>query len=71
VRDFELVHVTGDGVVPLAAEALVVCTEGSFALAGAHGSALVGRGESLYVSADEGRLTLTGAGTLFIATTPR
>ena len=65
VRDFELVHVTGDADLSLASAAIVLCTGGAFDLNGQP----VARGESFYV-VDEPVLAVRGAGELFVATTP-
>ena len=65
VRDFELVHVTGDATLALAADAIVLCTAGSFDLNEQH----IGRGESFFVT-DEPVLAVHGTGELFVATTP-
>ena len=61
--DFQLLHETGSAVLELPAEAIAICTAGSFTL-GAHALA---RGESVYI-ADESPLAITGSGDLFIAT---
>ena len=71
VRDFELVHVTADAVLALPSDAIALCTAGAFELAGALGAAPLTRGEALYVSADESRLAITGAGELFVAAAGR
>ena len=65
VRDFELAHVTGDALLPLAADAIVLCTAGSFSLNGQ----AVARGESFFVTG-EPALDIRGHGELFVATTP-
>ncbi|TBN55974.1 mannose-6-phosphate isomerase, class I [Glaciihabitans arcticus] len=64
VPDFELLHVTGDTVLPLRAGAIALCTEGAFTL----GSFELARGESVYISADEAPVVVTGQGELFVAT---
>jgi mannose-6-phosphate isomerase len=64
VRDFELLHVTGDSSLALVGDAVLLCTAGSFAVSGV----AVSRGEAFYVSADESPLAVTGAGELFVAT---
>ena len=67
VPDFELLHVTGDANIELAANAIAICTSGRFSLRGAGEEFTVGLGESVFVSA-ESRLDVNGAGDLFIAT---
>lgn len=64
VRDFELVQVTGEASVPLVSDAILLCTSGAFTVSG-HA---VARGESYFVSADLGTLSITGDGELFVAT---
>lgn len=54
--------------VVLHGPAIAIATEGSFSLAGAEGSARVERGESVFVTPSEGALSVTGRGTLFVAT---
>ena len=64
VSDFQLLQVTGDAVVELPGEAIVLCTAGSFAV----GEQAVARGAAFYVSG-ESQLAVVGSGELFIATT--
>ena len=70
VPDFELLHVTAAAEVELPAEAVALCTSGGFTLSGSTGSAVITRGESLYIS-DEGPLAVTGNGSLFVAASGR
>jgi mannose-6-phosphate isomerase len=70
VPDFELAVVSEpvDGTrYELAGDSIVLCTSGSFTLTGESGSAVVERGASFFVTADERALTITGDGALFIA----
>jgi mannose-6-phosphate isomerase len=72
VPDFRLEHVVvGAGVpsarVSVAGAAIALCTAGALTVAGASGRIGVARGESVFVTPDEGELTVTGDGTLFIA----
>lgn len=69
VRDFQLVVVEGDNSVTVTNAAIVLCTAGEFALEGALGSYRLKRGDAVFVSADEQKLTIKGAGQLFVATT--
>jgi mannose-6-phosphate isomerase len=76
VPDFALDHVVvGGGVasapVELPGTAIALCTAGEVELAGASGSLRLTRGEAAVVTADEGTLTVTGDGTLFVATPNR
>ncbi|PPL20185.1 mannose-6-phosphate isomerase, class I [Microterricola pindariensis] len=54
--------------VALAGPAIALCTAGRLQLTGAHGGATLERGESCFITPDEGDLRVGGAGTLFIAT---
>ncbi len=53
-------------IAPLGA-AIVLCTAGSISIAGASGLFSLVRGESVFVTPDEGELAFTGAGTAFVA----
>ncbi|CAN5128969.1 mannose-6-phosphate isomerase, class I [soil metagenome] len=71
VIDFELVRVTpAEGqdarYLPLG-PAIVICTSGSVTVSSATGSAVVAHGTSFYITPDEGELTFSGAGELFLA----
>ena len=78
VDEFELVHIrvpapTAGSAVPmrqvtLRGPAIVLCTAGGFLVAGAEASARLTRGQSVYVTPDEGTLTFAGAGEAFLAT---
>jgi len=79
VPDFQLVHIvaeaTVDAAVPvmrqftLTGPGIAVCTAGGFLVAGAGASVKLKRGESVYVTPDEGTLTFAGTGEVFLATT--
>ncbi|GGF14277.1 mannose-6-phosphate isomerase, class I [Subtercola lobariae] len=47
--------------------AIVLCTAGSLTVTSATGQTSVTRGESFYITPDEGALTVTGSGELFLA----
>ena len=68
VPDFELVEFEGSGLCPLDGPAIALCVSGSFELRGVGGVTL-SRGESVYITPDEGDVTVAGAGLLVIATT--
>ncbi|TFC90399.1 MULTISPECIES: mannose-6-phosphate isomerase, class I [Cryobacterium] len=84
VDDFALVHIAAeaeggapgaDGAVPmrqftLTGPAIAICTAGGFLVAGAGASVALKRGESVYITPDEGTLTFAGVGEVFLATTP-
>ncbi|MCU1444903.1 mannose-6-phosphate isomerase, class I [Cryobacterium sp.] len=83
VPDFELAHieVPADGAagaaagvpmrqVTLTGPAIAICTAGRFLVAGATSSLTLARGESVYITPDEGTLTFAGSGEVFLATTP-
>ncbi|HEY1703783.1 MAG TPA: mannose-6-phosphate isomerase, class I [Trebonia sp.] len=70
-REFRLYRAEVAGEVPLPAEGprLMLCTEGTVALQDTAGSMLkVARGESCFLSAADGRVTVSGTGTIFLAT---
>jgi mannose-6-phosphate isomerase len=85
VDDFALVHVSaqtgtegagtaGAAGVPmrqftLTGPGIAICTTGGFLVAGAISSVTLRRGESIYITVDEGTLTFAGAGDVFVATT--
>lgn len=70
VDDFVLARITSDADIPLTGPAIALCVSGSFELSGALNSATVRRGESVFVSPDEQRVSLKGHGEIFLATTP-
>ena len=65
--DFALAVVTADATYDIGGDGIALCTAGSFTIVGVHGSATVSRGDSLFVTADEGALAIAGAGELFVA----
>jgi mannose-6-phosphate isomerase len=80
---FALVRVTSDGrpaglttggTAPLTGPSIAICTEGVVTLVGAHSATLLRRGESCYITPDEGDVSVeadAGSGrtaTVFIAT---
>jgi mannose-6-phosphate isomerase len=72
VPDFELAVVRPTGEPAQFApggESILLCTEGELQVVGSVGECRLSRGDSAYVSADEGELTFTGTGTVFVATT--
>jgi mannose-6-phosphate isomerase len=68
IRDFQLVHLTADALLPIPGDAIVLCTGGEFDLRGSAGSISVERGSAVFVSADERELAVAGHGSLFVAT---
>jgi mannose-6-phosphate isomerase len=73
VPDFTLYRVEGatDGArVPLAGPAILLAEGGPVEATGAHGAVRVERGESVFVTPDEGWLVLAGDGIAWIATVP-
>ncbi len=54
--------------VPLSGPAIALCTAGRLELTGAQGAATLERGESVFISPEEGALGITGTGRVFIAT---
>jgi mannose-6-phosphate isomerase len=73
VPDFALTRIALEGTVTdaqlaLPGPAIALCTSGRLTLAGESGELRVERGQALYVTPDERRLTITGTGALFVAT---
>ena len=72
VPDFELAHVVPQGdepaVVTLTGPAIAIATAGALAITGSTGAVTLRQGDAVYVTPDEGRLVVTGAGELFVAT---
>lgn len=73
VPDFELVHVSGLGEeatrLELPGPAIALVTDGSVTVAGTSAHRTVERGGALYITPDEGPLTIAGPGEVFLATT--
>jgi mannose-6-phosphate isomerase len=72
VPDFELAVVSPNGESTRFAppgESILLCTEGDLRISGSTAERRLRRGESAFVSADEGELTFGGTGTVFVATT--
>ncbi len=72
VPDFVLVLVNGaalDARYAITGPAIAICTAGAVSISGGASSVTVSRGESVYVTPDEGALRFGGGGTLFLATT--
>jgi len=78
VPDFQLVHIeaaaaSGEPVpmrqFTLTGPGIAICTSGGFLVAGAGASVAIKRGQSVYVTPDEGTLTFAGVGEVFLATT--
>jgi len=81
VDDFALVHITAEAGADAAAgvpmrqftltgPGIAICTAGGFLVAGATSSVTLKRGESVYITPEEGTLTFAGSGDVFLATTP-
>jgi mannose-6-phosphate isomerase len=74
VPDFELAVIdTSVGTARFAprAEAIVLCLGGECRVTGSNGERHLNRGDSIYVTADEGELAFDGTGTVFLATSDR
>ncbi|MDQ1547668.1 MAG: mannose-6-phosphate isomerase [Actinomycetota bacterium] len=74
VPDFELAVVapkTERARFSPAAESILLCLDGQCRVSGVTSSVLLDRGDSVYVTADEGELQFEGSGTVFVATTNR
>ncbi|HEY9424628.1 MAG TPA: mannose-6-phosphate isomerase, class I, partial [Microterricola sp.] len=54
--------------ITLSGAAIALCTAGALQLAGARSTSEITRGESVFITPEEGTLTVAGSGSLFIAT---
>jgi len=85
VPDFALAHVSVPAVaaaneadsggaplrqVSLSGPGIAICTAGRFLVAGATSSVTLARGQSVYITPDEGTVTFAGSGEVFLAMTP-
>lgn len=64
---FQLVEVTGDAELPALGPAIALCLEGPFGIVGGHAAAAVAAGEALFITPEEGALTLHGEGRVYLA----
>ena len=74
VPDFELAVIdtsVGTARFKPAAEAILLCLEGDCRVTGSSGDRQLNRGDSIYVTADEGDLFFAGSATVFVATSNR
>jgi len=62
-----LAHVTADATLAPNGPSIVLCVAGTAVVTGALSSVALGRGEAVLATADEGTLTVTTSGELFIA----
>lgn len=54
--------------ITLSGAAIALCTAGTLRLAGGSNASEIARGESVFITPEEGTLSIAGAGTLFVAT---
>lgn len=54
--------------ITLSGAAIALCTAGTLRLAGGHSASEIARGESVFITPEEGTLSIAGVGTLFVAT---
>jgi mannose-6-phosphate isomerase len=54
-----------------AGPSIALCTDGELTVEGSGGKFSLAQGDAVYISADEGELSISGAGTMFLATTGR
>jgi mannose-6-phosphate isomerase len=69
VADFVLAVIEDEGSYELTGPAIALCTEGGFEVVGSASVRELARGDAAYITADEGRLSFSGRGTVFLATT--
>lgn len=70
VDDFVLQHITADAVINLSGPAIALCLSGAFELSGATDAAQISRGQSIFITPEEQRVSVKGEGSVFLATTP-
>lgn len=70
VEDFTLARVTGNADFPVTGPSLALCLSGVLTLTGDLSDMQLRRGEAVFVSPDEGRVSVRGEGEMFFATTP-
>ena len=70
VPDFTLARVSGAATWNLTGPGIALCTTGRFSIDGRESSVAVERGSAVYVTPSEARLSFSGEGELFLATTP-
>lgn len=68
--DFVLAHVVGDAELDLSGPAIALCVSGSMTIRGERSESTIARGDAVYITPDERRLSVSGAGEAFFATTP-
>jgi mannose-6-phosphate isomerase len=74
VPDFELAVIDSSGGTARfapRAESILLCLAGDCRVTGSRGERHLNRGDSIYVTADEGELAFFGSGTVFVATSNR
>ena len=64
----ELAETDAPSEITLSGAAIALCTAGALQLAGARSTSEITRGESVFITPEEGTLTVAGSGSLFIAT---
>ncbi|EAR24808.1 mannose-6-phosphate isomerase [marine actinobacterium PHSC20C1] len=69
VPDFQLTAITGASTVAVASAAILLCTDGEFTVEGTTGSVSLARGDSVFATAEEDTLTVSGVGQMFVAAT--
>ena len=69
VPDFVLVTIEDEGSYELTGPAIALCTDGDLEIVGAGSAYNLSLGDAVYITADEGRLSFAGLGTVFLATT--
>lgn len=64
---FQLVEVTGDAQLPALGPAIALCLDGSFGIVGQAATATLTRGDAVFITPEEGELTLRGEGRVYVA----
>lgn len=69
-EEFALFRIVNSGTITPSGPSIAICVDGDLELVG-ESSAFMSRGESNYITPDEGAITISGTGTIFVATTTR
>lgn len=68
VPDFLLAVIDDEGEYELTGPAIALCTDGDLEVVGATSAANLSRGDAVYLTPDEGAVTFSGLGRVFLAT---
>lgn len=67
IDDFAIAHITGKSELSLVGPAIAFCVAGEVSLSGRLSSGTLARGQGFYLTSDEGLLSFSGSGEVFVA----